>query len=52
MRCLRGAFSKQILKGVEQLVGLKFHDWPKMLPVINWHLNRISRIIISLPKSH
>jgi hypothetical protein len=31
MRCLRGAFSKLRRKGVEQLVGLKMHDWHKML---------------------
>jgi hypothetical protein len=36
MRCLRGAFSKQRRKGVEQLAGLKSHDWHKMLQVRNW----------------
>jgi hypothetical protein len=33
MQCLRGAFSKQRRKGMEQLAGLKSHDWHKMLHV-------------------
>jgi hypothetical protein len=36
MRCLKGAFSKIKRRGVEQLSGLKSHDWHKMLPVCTY----------------
>ena len=36
MRCLKGAFSKIKRRGVEQLSGLKSHDWHKMLQVCTY----------------